>query len=76
MLKELNQTFAALCSVAASTAQAVEDGSKILRIKGAAAKQITAIEAVAAIEAAKQNCSQEQLTAAAELLALVDKETL
>ena len=76
MLKELNQTFAALCSVTATTALAAEDASKILRIKGAAAKQTAALEAVAAIEAAKQNCTQEQLTAAAELLALVDKETL
>ena len=72
MLKELNQTFAALCSVTATTAQAVEDGSKILKIKGAAAKQLAAIEAVAAIEAAKKNLTQQQLTAAAELLTLID----
>ena len=72
MLKELNQTFAALCSVTATTAQAVEDGSKILRIKGAAAKQTAALEAVAAIEAAKKDLTQQQLQAAIELLALVE----
>ena len=72
MLKELNNTIAALCAVTATTAQAVEDGSKILRIKGAAAKQITALEAVAAIEAAKKDLTQQQLQAAIELLALVE----
>ena len=72
MLKELNETFAALCSVTATTAQAVEDGSKILKIKGAADKQLAAIEAVAAIEAAKQNATQEQLNSALELLAEID----
>ena len=72
MLKELNNTIAALCAVTATTAQAAEDGAKILRIKGAAAKQTAAIEAVAAIEAAKKNLTQQQLTAAAELLTLID----
>ena len=72
MLKELNQTFAALCSVTATTAQAVEDGAKILRLKGAAAKQTAALEAVASIAEAKKNLTQQQLQAAIELLALVD----
>lgn len=72
MLKELNNTVAALCAVTATTALAAEDASKILRIKGAAAKQLAALEAVAAIEAAKQNATQEQLNSALELLAEID----
>lgn len=72
MLKELNTAFAALCSVTATTAQAVEDGSKILRIKGTAAKQVAAIEAIKAIEEAKKDLTEQQVTAAIELLALVD----
>ena len=72
MLKELNETLAAVCSVTATTAQAVEDGAKILRIKGAAAKQVAALEAAAAIAAAKQSCSEEQLLAAQALLNLID----
>ena len=72
MLKELNTAFAALCSVTATTAQAVEDGSKILRIKGAAAKQVAAIESVKSISEAKKNLTDTELAAAIELLALVD----
>ena len=72
MLKELNQTFAALCSVTATTAQAVENGSKILLIKGEAAKQLTALEAVKAIKEASKDASNEEIKAAQELLALVD----
>ena len=72
MLKELNQTIAAVCSVTATTAQAVEDGAKILRIKGAAAKQTAALEAVQAIAAAKEGCTEEQLLAAQALLNLID----
>lgn len=72
MLKELNQTFAAICSVTATTAAALEEGSKILRIKGTSAKQIAAIEAVKSIAEAKENLSKEELEAANELLSLVD----
>ena len=72
MLKELNQTFAALCSTTSTTAKAVESGAKILQIKGVAATQVAALEAVKAIEEAKKDCSQEQLEAAAELLDMVD----
>ena len=72
MLKELNQTFAALCSVTSTTASALEDGAKILKIKGTSAKQVAAIEAVKSIEEAKKDLTNEQLAAANELLALVD----
>lgn len=72
MLKELNTAFGALCSVTATTAQALEDGSKILRIKGAAAKQTAALEAVKSISAAKEECTEAEIKAAQELLALVD----
>lgn len=72
MLKELNATFGSLCSVTATTAQALEEGSKILRIKGVAAKQVAALEAVKAVSEAKENCSEQQLAAAVELLSLVD----
>lgn len=72
MLKELNAAFGAACSTVATTAAAIEDGSKILRLKGAAAKQIVAIESVKAIKEAKTNLSEEELKAALELLSLVD----
>lgn len=72
MLKELNTTIAALCSVTATTAAALEEGSKILRIKGTSSKQIAAIEAIKSLEEAKKDLSEQQLEAAAELLALVD----
>ena len=72
MLKELNQTFGAVCSATASTAKAVENGSKILLIKGEAAKQVAAIEAVKAIKEASKDASNEEIKAAQELLALVD----
>lgn len=72
MLKELNSAFGALCSVTATTAAALEDGAKVLRIKGSAAKQIAALEAVAAISAAKEGFSSEELKAANELLNIVD----
>ena len=72
MLKELNEAFGALCSMTVTTAKAVDDGAKVLRIKGVAATQVAALEAVKAIEEAKKDCSQEQLEAAAELLALIE----
>ena len=72
MLKELNATLGALCSMTVTTAKAVDDGAKILRIKGVAATQVAALEAVKSIEEAKKDCSQEQLEAAAELLSIVD----
>lgn len=72
MLKELNIAFGSLCSVTATTAKAVEAGSKILLIKGEAAKQVTALEAVKSISAAKKDCSDKELEAALELLSLVD----
>ena len=72
MLKELNTTLAALCSVTATTAAALEEGSKILRIKGTSAKQIAALESVKAISEAKKDCSKEELAAAVELLNLID----
>ena len=72
MLKELNQTFGAVCSATASTAKAVENGSKILLIKGEAAKQVAAIESVKAIAAAKEGCTEEEIAAAIELLSIVD----
>ena len=72
MLKELNQTFAALCSVTSTTASALEDGAKVLKIKGASAKQVAALEAVKAISEAKENCTEAELKAACELLDMVD----
>ena len=72
MLKELNQAFGAVCSMTATTAAALEDGAKILRLKGTAAKQVAALEAVASIAEAKKNLTQEELKAAIELLNLVD----
>ena len=72
MLKELNQTIAAVCSVTATAASALEDGAKILKIKGAAAKQTAALEAVQAIAAAKEGCTEEEIAAAIELLSIVD----
>ena len=72
MLKELNQAFGAICSTTSTTAKALESGSKILLIKGEAAKQCSALEAIKAISEAKKDCTQEMLEAAAELLALVD----
>ena len=72
MLKELNQTIAAVCSMTATTAAALEDGSKILRIKGVAATQVAALEAVKAIKEASKDASNEEIKAAQELLALID----
>ena len=72
MLKELNATFGALCSMTATTAAALEDGSKILLIKGEAAKQLTALEAVKALKEASKDASNEEIKAAQELLALID----
>ena len=72
MLKELNKAFGSLCSTTSTTARAIESGAKILLIKGEAAKQVSALEAVKAVSLAKQDCSQEQLDAAQELLSLVD----
>ena len=72
MLKELNETVASVCEATSVTAKALTDGAKILRLKGAAAKQVAALEAAAAIAAAKQSCSEEQLLAAQALLNLVD----
>lgn len=68
MLKELNQTVAAVCTATATTAAALTDGAAILRLKGQAAKHISALEAVKAIEEAKADCSKEQIDAAAALL--------
>ena len=72
MLKELNATFGALCSTTSTTAKAVESGAKILLVKGEAAKMISCLEAIKAVEEAKKGCSSEQLKAAEELLALID----
>ena len=72
MLKELNETFGALCSMTVTTAKAVDDGAKILRIKGVAAKQTAALESVKAIKEAKDGLSNEDLEAAAELLSLIE----
>ena len=72
MLKELNATLGALCSMTVTTAKAVDDGAKVLRIKGVAAKQVAALEAAAAIAAAKKDCDEQQLQAACELLDLVE----
>ena len=72
MLKELNATLGAICAVTATTALALESGSKVLRIKGEAAKQTAALEAVKAISEAQKDCSEAELKAACELLALVD----
>lgn len=72
MLRELNEAFGSLCNVTSTTAKALEDGAKILRIKGTSSKQIAAIEAVKAISEAKENCSEAELKAACELLDLVD----
>ena len=72
MLKELNETVASVCEATSVTAKALTDGAKILRLKGAAAKQVAALEAAAAIAAAKKDCDEQQLAAALELLNLVD----
>ena len=72
MLKELNTAFGAVCSTVATTSSALEEGSKILMLKGIAAKQVAAIEAVKSLSEAKENCSEEELNAAIELLSLVD----
>ena len=72
MLKELNTMISATAEAVAATSLALTDGAKILRLKGVAAKQVAALEAASAIEAAKQNCSSEQLEAAVELLDMVD----
>lgn len=72
MLKELNATLGAICAVTATTALALESGSKVLRIKGEAAKQTAALEAVKSIAEAKKDCSEQELAAAIELLNLVD----
>lgn len=72
MLKELNSTLGAICAVTATTALALESGSKVLRIKGEAAKQTAALEAVKSIAEAKKDCTEEQLKAAAELLSSVE----
>lgn len=72
MLKELNATLGAICAVTATTALALESGSKVLRIKGEAAKQTAALEAVKSIAEAKKDCSEAELKAACELLDLVD----
>lgn len=72
MLKELNATFGAVCSTVATTSAALEEGSKILRIKGIAAKQQAALEAVKSLSEAKKDCNDAELAAAIELLALVD----
>ena len=72
MLKELNQTFAAVCKATSTTAQAINDGAAILRIKGVAAKQVAALEAATAIKEAAKDASNEEIKAAQELLALVD----
>ena len=69
MLKEINQTIAAVCTATATTAKAVEDGAAILRLKGAAAKQIAALEAVKAASEAKKGASKDELDQAAALLA-------
>ena len=72
MLKELNGAVGSIFTATSSAFAALDDGAKILRLKGVAAKQVAALEAASAIEAAKQNCSSEQLEAAAELLDMVD----
>ena len=72
MLKELNQTIAAVCSMTVTTAKAVDDGAKILRIKGISSKQTAALEAVKAIKEAAKDASNEEIKAAQELLALID----
>ena len=74
MLKELNSTFGAMCAAIATTSLAINDGAAILRLKGVGAKQVAALEAATAIEAAKQNATQQQLQAAAELLAMVEED--
>lgn len=72
MLKELNSAFGALCSTTSTTAKALESGSKILLIKGEAAKQIAALEAVKNIAEAKKGCDDDEIKAANELLTLVE----
>ena len=74
MLKELNTAFSAVCSVTATTAAALEDGAKILRLKGVGAKQMAALETAAAIQAATAAANQQQLKIAEELLAMVEED--
>lgn len=72
MLKEINAAIAATATTVAVAAGALEEGSKILKIKGIAAKNLAAIEAIKALEQSKKDCSNEQLKAATELLNLVE----
>ena len=72
MLKELNEAFGAVCKATSTTAQAINDGASILRIKGVAAKQTAALESIKAIKEAKDGLSNEDLEAAAELLSLIE----
>lgn len=72
MLKEINAAIAATATTVAVAAGALEEGSKILKIKGIAAKNLAAIEAVKSIEQSKKDCSNAELEAAQQLLNLVE----
>lgn len=72
MLREINETVASVCEATSVTAKALTDGAKILRLKGAAAKQVAALESVKAISKAKEGFTDKEIEAALELLALVD----
>lgn len=72
MLKELNTAISALCNVTSTASLALEDGAKILRLKGSAAKQITALESVKAIQKAKEGFSDKEIEAALELLSSIE----
>ena len=72
MLKELNGAVGSIFTATSSAFAALDDGAKILRIKGVAAKQMAALETAAAIQSATAAANQQQLKIAEELLALVE----
>ena len=74
MLKELNEAFSAVCKATSTTAQAINDGASILRLKGVGAKQMAALEAAAAIQSATAAANQQQLKIAEELLSMVEED--
>ena len=74
MLKELNGAIGSIFTATSSAFAALDDGAKILRLKGVAAKQMTALETAAAIQSATAAANQQQLKIAEELLSMVEED--
>ena len=74
MLKELNGAVGSIFTATSSAFAALDDGAKILRLKGVGAKQMAALETAAAIQAATAAANQQQLKIAEELLAMVEED--